>query len=79
MTRSHVLLHYPSARLAAARMEAWEGRDPGGIRVLLSSPRWESQLLRFLELSGVGEVMEDGRDVEEAQAARLDEWILWEV
>jgi hypothetical protein len=55
MTRSLVLLHCPNARLAAARMEAW---DPGGVRVLLSNPRWESRLLRFLELSEVGRVME---------------------
>jgi hypothetical protein len=39
MTRSHVLLHCPSARMSAARMEAWEGRDPGGLRVLLTNPR----------------------------------------
>jgi hypothetical protein len=39
MTRSHALLHCPNATLAAARVEAWEGRNPGGIRVLLSNPR----------------------------------------
>jgi hypothetical protein len=44
-TRSHVLLHCPSARMSAARMEAWEGRDPGGLRVLLANPRWEKRLL----------------------------------
>jgi len=38
MTRSHVLLHCPNARLAAARVEALESRDPGGVRVLLSNP-----------------------------------------
>jgi len=43
-------------------------------RVLLSNPRWETQLLRFLELSGVGRVMENGVDVEEAQASRMDKW-----
>jgi hypothetical protein len=36
MTRSHVLLHCQSARLVAARTEAWEDRDPGGVRVLLA-------------------------------------------
>jgi hypothetical protein len=62
MTRSHALLHCPNATLAAARVEAWEGRNPGGVRVLLANPRWESRLLRFLELSGVGRfVEEDGR------------------
>jgi len=78
MTRSHVLLHCPNARLAAARREAWEDRDLGGIRVLLSNPRRERRLLRFLELSGVGRVMDDGSDEEEARAAKMDEWIVWE-
>jgi hypothetical protein len=40
--------------------------------------RWERSLLRFLELSGVGRVMEDGVDEEEARAGRLDRWIPWE-
>jgi hypothetical protein len=39
MTRSHVLLHCSSARMSAARKEAWEGRDSGGLGVLLASPR----------------------------------------
>jgi hypothetical protein len=26
----------------AARMEAWEGKDPRGVRVLLANPRWET-------------------------------------
>jgi hypothetical protein len=78
MTRSHALLHCPNAALAAARAEAWEGRDPGSIRVLLSNPRWEGRLLRFLELFGVGRTVKGGLDVEEAYAARMDEWIVWE-
>jgi hypothetical protein len=45
MTRSHVLPHCPNARLAAARVEAWEGKDPGGVRVLLSNPRWRGDFL----------------------------------
>jgi ribonuclease HI len=77
MTRSHVLLHCPSARLSAARMEAWEGRDPGGLRVLLANPRWEKRLLRFLELSGAGRIVASGED-EEAWSQRMDEWIVWE-
>jgi hypothetical protein len=44
--------------------------------MLLNNPRWERRLLRFLELSGVGKVVEDGTDVEEARAARLDGWIV---
>jgi hypothetical protein len=78
MTRSHVLLHCPSARMSAARMEAWEGRDPGGLRVLLANPRWEKRLLRFPELSGAGRVVANGEDEEEAWARRMDEWIVWE-
>jgi hypothetical protein len=46
--------------------------------VLLNNTRWERRLLRFLYLSGVGRVVEDGTDVEEAWAARLDVWIVWE-
>ena len=26
----------------------WEGRDPGGVHVLLSNPRWERRLVKFL-------------------------------
>jgi hypothetical protein len=77
MTRSHALLHCPNATLAAARIEAWEGRT-GGIRVLLSNSRWESRLLRFLELSGVGRRVEGGEDEDEAHATRMDDWIVWE-
>jgi len=78
MTRSHVLLHCSSDRLAAVRRRAREDRDPGSIRVLLSNPRWEKRLLRFLELSGVGRVVENGIDEEAAQAERMDGWIVWE-
>jgi hypothetical protein len=54
VTRSHVLLHCPSAKLNAARTEAWEGKTPGGVRVLLANPRWERRFVKFLELTGVG-------------------------
>jgi hypothetical protein len=50
----------------AARVEAWEGRNPGGVRVLLANPGWESRLLRFLELSGVGIFAE-------ARATKMDD------
>jgi hypothetical protein len=78
MTRSHILLHCPNAKLQGARMEAWEGKDPGGVRVLLASPRWERRFVKFLELSGVGRVMADGTDEDGAYAARMDEWVAWE-
>jgi ribonuclease HI len=78
MTRSHVLLHCSSARMSAARMEAWKGREPGGLCVLLANPRWEKRLLGFLELSGAGRVVASGEDEEEAWARRMDEWIVWE-
>jgi hypothetical protein len=78
MTRSHVLLHCPSAKLQTARAKAWEGKDPGGVRVLLANPRWERRLANFLELSGVGRVMADGTDGDGAYTARMDEWVAWE-
>jgi len=68
MTRSHVLLHCRNPKLVAARLEAWEGKNPGGIRVLLANPRWERRFVRFLELSGVGRTMADGTDEEAALA-----------
>jgi hypothetical protein len=64
--------------VAAARVEAWERRDPGGVRVLLSNPRWERRLVKFLELSGVGRVMADGVGEDEARVERMDGWIVWE-
>jgi len=78
MTRSHVLLHCANAKLRAAREGAWENKNPGGIRVLLSNPRWERRLLKFLELSGVGRTVEDGTDEDQARAERMDRWIAWE-
>jgi len=57
MTRSHALLYCTSEKLRGARKEAWEG----SIRVLLSNPRWERLLVKFLELSGVGRVSRDGQ------------------
>jgi len=53
---------------------SWELEDksPGGLEVLLSSPRWERRLLRSLELSGVGKIVEDGIDEEQRRATRLN-------
>jgi hypothetical protein len=78
MTRSHVLLHCTNARLVSARQEAWGAVHPGSIRMLLANPRWERRLLHFLDLSGVGRVMDNGEDEEETRAARMDGWIIWE-
>jgi len=78
MTRSHVPLHCLSEKLWSARVEAWEGKNPGGVRVLLANPRWERRFVHFLELSGVGRTMADGTDEDGAHAARMDEWIAWE-
>jgi len=78
MSRSHMLLHCPDASLASARAEVWEGKNPGGVRVLLANPRWERRLLKFLQLSSVGRVMGDGVDEDAARAERLDGWIVWE-
>jgi len=68
----------PALCLAAARVEAWEGRDRGSVRVLLSNLRWERRLVKFLELSGVGRRMADGTGEDEARAERMDGWIAWE-
>jgi hypothetical protein len=70
MTRSHALLHC----LSATRVEAWGGRNPGGVRVLLVNPR----LLRFLELSGAGRFVEGGTDEDEAHASWMDGWVVRE-
>ena len=78
MSRSHVLLHCKNPKLVTARREAWEGKNPGGVRVLLANPRWERRFVRFLELSGVGRTMKDGTDEESAYATRMDEWVAWE-
>jgi len=79
MTRSHVLLHCRAYRLRIAREEAWEGKEPGSIRVLLGNPRWERRLLGFLEMSRVGTVMDDGTDEDQERVERMDQWIAWEV
>ena len=47
MARSHVLLRCPNARLSAARVEAWEGRDAGSTQVFLANPRWEKRFSSF--------------------------------
>jgi hypothetical protein len=78
MTRSHVLLHCYGENLRDARRQAWSDANPSGIRTLLASPRWESRLLNFLELSGVGRIVENGTDEEEARAARMDGWVVWD-
>ena len=78
MTRSHVLLHCRNSKLMAARLEAWEGKNSWGVRVLLANPRWERRFVRFLELSRVGRTMADGTDEESAYSVRMDGWIAWE-
>jgi hypothetical protein len=71
MTRSHVVLHCPNERLRVARSGGvGRRRIPGVSRVLLANPRWERRFVKFLELSGVGRVMADGRTDE----ARALEW-----
>ena len=78
MTWSHVPPHCKNPKLTAARLEAWEGKNPGGVRVLLANPRWERRFVRFLELSGVRRTMRNGTDEESAYATRMDEWMTWE-
>jgi len=77
MSRSHTLLHCSNERLKATRADAWEGKSPSGVRVLLGNPRWKRRFLRFLELSGVERTTADGTDEDGAHAAATDEWIVW--
>jgi hypothetical protein len=68
-------------RLRAARLEVCEGKSPGGVRALLSNPQagWERQFVKFHELSGVGRVMADGTNEDNACAAKImDEWVISE-
>jgi len=78
MSRSHVPVHCANEWRRAARVGAWEGKDPGGVRVLLANPRWERRFLKFLGLSGVGRVVTDGTDEDGACTAKMDEWAVWE-
>jgi hypothetical protein len=75
MTRSHVLLHCTRREPGGCKTPSVGKRS---IRVLLANPRWESRLLHFLELSGVGRRVEDGSDEDESRAARMDGWVVWE-
>jgi hypothetical protein len=78
MTHFHVLLHCPNEWLWAARAGTWEGKDPGGFRVLPANPKWERRFVKFLELSWVGRTMADGMDEDGAHATRIDEWAILE-
>jgi hypothetical protein len=46
------------------------------VRMLLASPRSEKRLLHYLELSGVGRIMEKGVDEEVAWAEERDKCII---
>jgi hypothetical protein len=74
MTRWHVLHHYPSVKRRAAIEEVWEGKTPGGARVLLANPRWEWQFVKCLEPPG-GVV--DRTDEDGAHATRINERVAW--
>jgi hypothetical protein len=78
MTRSHTLLHCPNERLAEARRQSWGNTPPSGIKALLANPRWESRLLHFLELSGVGRIVQDGSCEDESWGVRMDNWVAWD-
>ena len=62
-------------RLVAARPEAWEGKDPGGARVLLANPGGEA-VCSFLGAVWGGRTMADGTGEESAHAARMDGWAM---
>jgi hypothetical protein len=78
MTRSHVLLHCPNERLVDARQQAWGNVTPSGIKALLANPWWESRLLHFLDLSGVGRRVEDGSCEDENWGVKMDNWVAWD-
>jgi hypothetical protein len=59
-------------------VNAWEGKNPGGVRVLLANPKWEKGLLRYLEVTGVVRAVY-GVDIEESGATWMDGRILWQV
>jgi len=59
-------------RLAAARVEAWEGRNPGSAHVLLSNPRWGEAADEIPRVVGVGRTMADGTDEGGARAEKMD-------
>jgi len=69
---------FSSSIASATRVGVWEGKDPGSVRVLLANPRWGRRFLKFLEPSGVGRMMANGTGEDEAWAAAMDEWIVWE-
>jgi hypothetical protein len=50
------------------------GARPGSVHTLLANLRWEGRLLQFLELSGVGRLVEDGSDEEGIRVAKMDGW-----
>jgi len=43
-----------------------------------ANPRWERRLLKLLEESGIGKIIESGEDGNETRAARMDGWTVWE-
>jgi hypothetical protein len=74
MSRSHILFHCR----ALEADKAWGNSRPKGVRALLASPKWESRLVFFLKLSGVGRVVERDRDEEAGRGERADGWIVWD-
>lgn len=78
MSRSHVLLHCPDASLASSRAEAWEGRTQEECVSFWPTLGGGCGLLNFLELSGVGRVMDHEVDEDATRTERLDGWIVWE-
>jgi len=60
--RWHLLTLTEFYEVLAGGEEAWEGKKPGGVRVLLANPRWERRFVKFLELTGVGRTVADGTD-----------------
>ena len=78
MTRSHVLLHYSNPRLRAARMEAWEGKDPGGVWCLVSQSQVGEVICKVPRATRGWKGEADGTDEDAARAAKMGLWVVWE-
>jgi len=54
-------------------------QEPGRCPGVVNQSQVGEAVCPFLELSGVGRTMADGTDEDGARAARMDEWVVWEV
>jgi hypothetical protein len=78
MTRTHVLLR--CVAFEEFRRETWtdpltgEFTRPSSIGQLLSNPRWEKRLLKFLQRTKIGRIGPDLIDDEIRRVTRYEGW-----